>query len=176
VEINCSRCACGWLYIVIMITKIFIRTYLRLYAKRKVTGERNVGRRNCCVTAVLLLCYCCVTAVLLVCYCCVTAVLLLCYCCVTGVLLRCYWCFTAVLLLCYWCVTGVLLLCYCCVTGVLLLCYWCVTAVLLLCYGCAIILEIRKWQNGVINRSKCIAVRRVCVCVCGGDEGVEGMD
>jgi len=58
VRINCGRCAFGWLYIVIMMTRIFFSTYLRLYAERKVTGERNVGRRKCCVTGVLLLCYC----------------------------------------------------------------------------------------------------------------------
>lgn len=29
--------------------------------------------------------------------------------------------------------------------------------------------EICKWQNGVINRSKCVAVRTECVCVWGGD-------
>jgi hypothetical protein len=34
-------------------TKIFLNAYLRLYAKRKVTGERKFGRSNCCVTGLL---------------------------------------------------------------------------------------------------------------------------
>ena len=42
-----------WLYFAIMVTTMFLNTYLGLYAQRKVTGERNVGRRNCCVTGVL---------------------------------------------------------------------------------------------------------------------------